>query len=108
FNHAAGSQDPSTEAQLGDGFLMKEGFTLLWLGWQFDVPQRNGLVRVYAPIATDNGNPITGIVRSEVIVARKAPDASLADRDHVAYAAANPDDPTNTLTVRDTIEGTRR
>ena len=35
-------------------------------------------------------------------------DASLADRDHIAYTVANPNDPANTLTVRDTIEGARR
>jgi hypothetical protein len=108
FNHAAGSLDPESEAHIGDGFLMKQGFTLLWLGWQFDPPAREGLVRVYAPIATDNGKPIVGIVRSEVIVARRSFDASLADRNHVAYAVADPNDPWNTLTVRDTVEGRRR
>jgi hypothetical protein len=108
YNQAAGSLDPTTDAQMGDGFLMSQGFTLLWVGWQFDVPNREGLVRVFAPIATDNGKPIIGIVRSEVIVAKVAFDASLADRDHIAYTIANPDDPANTLTVRDSIEGARR
>jgi Alpha/beta hydrolase domain len=108
FNQAAGSLNPTTEQEMGDGFLMRQGFTLLWVGWQFDVAQREGLVRVYPPVATDNGKPITGIVRSEVIVAQVAFDASLADRDHLAYAVANPDDPANTLSVRDTIEGPRR
>lgn len=108
FNRAAGSLDPQSEAEMGDGFLMKQGFTLLWLGWQFDPPRREGLVRVYPPIATDNGKPIEGIVRSEVIVARRAFDASLADRNHVAYRVADPDDPANTLTVRDAVEGPRR
>ena len=88
YNRATGSLDPTTEAQMGDGFLMAQGFTLLWVGWQFDPPHREGLVRVYAPIATDNGKPITGIVRSEVIVSKVAFDASLADRDHIAYAVA--------------------
>src|SRR5438270_13986976 len=57
FNHAPSSADPQTPAQIGDGFLMNQGFTLLWVGWQFDV-RREGLVRVYAPTATDNGRPI--------------------------------------------------
>ncbi len=35
-------------------------------------------------------------------------DASLADRDHIAYTVANPEDPANTLSVRDSIEGPRR
>jgi hypothetical protein len=108
YNHATGNLNPSTEAEMGDGFLMQQGFTLLWVGWQFDVPQREGLVRVYAPTASDNGKPIVGIVRSEVIVSRVTADASLADRDHLAYPVANPDDPANTLSVRDTIEGPRR
>src|SRR5215831_7671190 len=47
FNHATGSLDPSTANDVGDGFLLRQGFTLLWVGWQFDVPQRTGLVRVY-------------------------------------------------------------
>ena len=55
FNHAAGSLDPSSAAEMGDGFLMNQGFTLLWVGWQFDPPQRPGLVRVYPPIASENG-----------------------------------------------------
>ncbi len=108
YNQATGSLDPTTEAHMGDGFLMTQGFTLLWVGWQFDPPNREGLGRVVAPIATDNGKPIIGIVRSEVVVAKVAFDASLADRDHVAYTVANPDDPANTLTVRDSIEGPRR
>ena len=39
---------------------------------------------------------------------RWRPEASLSDRDHIAYPVANPDDPANTLTVRDSIEGPRR
>ena len=108
YNQATGSLDPTTDAHMGDGFLMSQGFTLLWVGWQFDPPNREGLVRVLAPIATDNGKPIIGIVRSEVIVPKVAFDASLADRDHIAYTVANPDDPANTLSVRDSIEGPRR
>ena len=108
YNHATGSLDPASDAEMGDGFLMNQGFTLLWVGWQFDPPHRAGLVRVYPPVATENGKPIVGIVRSEVIVPRVVLDASLADRDHIAYPVADLNDPSNTLSVRDTIEGPRR
>ena len=108
YNRATGSVNPTSDEEMGDGFLMRHGFTLLWVGWQFDPPKREGLVRVYPPVTTDNGKPLVGIVRSEVIVARVAFDASLADRDHLAYPVADPDDPANTLSVRDTIEGARR
>ena len=108
FNRGQGSIDPETEAHMGDGFLMRNGFTLLWLGWQFDPPARDGLVRVYPPIATDDGESIAGLVRSEVVVNRRVFDASLADRNHIPYLVANPDDPTNVMTVRDSVEGPRR
>ena len=105
FNHAAGSADPSSPAEMGDGFLMRQGFTLLWVGWQFDVP--NGL-RVYAPIASDNGRPIRGLVRSDFVVTERESDHSLADRNHTAYAVVDPLSPDNTLTVRDSVDGPRR
>ena len=108
FNKAAGSLNPTTEAEMGDGFLMRQGFTLLWVGWQFDVPRRDDLVRLYAPIATDNGSPIAGLVRSEVVVARRAMDALLADRGHVAYEVADPSHPDNVMTVRDGVDQPRR
>src|SRR5437762_5318508 len=108
FNHASGSLDPSTAAEMGDGFLMRQGFTLLWVGWQFDPPKRAGLVRVYPPTATDNGRPIRGLVRSDFVVTEKEIDHSLADRDHLAYAVADPDSPENVMTVRDSVDGPRR
>ena len=108
YNNASGSRSPESEAEMGDGFLLEQGFTLLWLGWQFDVPLRDGLVRVYPPVATDNGTPITGLVRSEVVVNELTYDRSLADRSHQAYEVENPNDPANVLTVRDTVGGERR
>jgi len=108
FNNATGSRDPQTEDEMGDGFLLRNGFTLLWLGWQFDPPIRDGQMRVHPPTATDNGNPITGLVRSEVVVSERAYDHSLADRNHIAYVVANPDDPANVMTVRDVVGGARR
>src|SRR5262245_51400663 len=103
FDRGASASD-----EAGDGFLMQNGFTLLWLGWQFDVPQRDGLLRLYAPVASDAGRKITGLVRSEIVVAAKAQDASLSDRNHVPYSVVDPQDAANTLYVRDSIAGPRR
>jgi hypothetical protein len=108
YDRAAGALDPRTEEQFGDDFLLKHGFTLVWLGWQFDVPQREGLMRLYAPIARDGQDLITGVVRSEWVLDSKQTSNSLADREHVPYPALDPDDPKLTLTVRDTREGPRR
>jgi hypothetical protein len=109
FNRAAASLDPQTADQFGDGFLLEQGFTLLWVGWQFDPPARDGLVRVFAPIAREaDGRPIQGLVRSDFVPIERLTQASLGDRDHAGYAVANPADPANVLTVRDSVEGSRR
>jgi hypothetical protein len=109
FNFGGGGVDPQTAAHFGDGFLLEQGFTLMWIGWQFDVPLRDGLLRVYAPIATDaGGRAITGLVRSDFVVLKPATEASLADRGHQAYPVSDRNDPATGLTVRDSVEGARR
>src|SRR5687767_1004002 len=109
FNFAAGGVDPQTTEQFGDGFLLENGFTLLWVGWQFDVPVREGLVRVFAPIAKEaDGRSITGLVRSDFVLNARATEASLADRGHQAYVVSDRNDAATVLTVRDSVEGARR
>ena len=63
---ARGSADPTTEADFGDAYLLREGYTLVAVGWQFDVAKGKGLVGFDAPMATDNGTPITGWVQDVV------------------------------------------
>src|SRR5436305_7124143 len=101
FQKAAGSPDPTTEAQFGDGALMRDGFTLLWMGWQWDVPQRAGTMRMEMPIATENGKRITGIVRGNFILNERAATAPLADRNHLAYPVLDANAADNVMTVRD-------
>jgi hypothetical protein len=108
FNHASGSLDPGSPAEMGDGFLMRQGFTLLWVGWQFDPPPRQGLVRLYPPTASDNGRPIRGVVRSDFVVTQREFDHSLADRDHLAYSVVDAGAANNVMTVRDSVDGPRR
>jgi len=40
-------------ATLSDAFLFEQGFTVAWLGWQFDLPR--GAMRMEAPAANVNG-----------------------------------------------------
>ncbi len=109
FNYAQGGADPQTAQQFGDGFLLEQGFTLIWIGWQYDVPQREGIMRVYAPIAKEaGGRAITGLVRSDFVPSARATEASLADRGHQAYVVSDRNDPATVMTVRDTVEGARR
>src|SRR5687767_2430533 len=48
-----GSRDPATEEEFGDGFLMRRGVMVAWLGWQWDVREEPGLMRLYAPAARE-------------------------------------------------------
>ena len=108
FNHGKSSADPSTEAEMGDGFLTRHGFTLVWVGWQIDVPSGADLLRLYAPIATDNGKVITGLVRSDFVFPSKVYDAPLGHRGQNAQPAIDLDSRDYKLTVRDTVLGERR
>jgi hypothetical protein len=63
FSRGGGSADPTKEADFGDAYLLNQGYTLVAVGWQFDVAKGKGLVGLDAPIATYNGKPITGWVR---------------------------------------------
>lgn len=108
FNYASGSPDPVDEKHFGDGFLLKEGFTLLWLGWQFDVPEVPGRIRLTTPVATKDGKPIRGLVRGDFVVEDRVYDHLLSDRSHIPYDVADPDAPGTQLTVRDRVESRRR
>ena len=44
------------DGDIGDGFLMREGYTIVAVGWQFDLADDE--IGLDAPIATDNGKPM--------------------------------------------------
>jgi Alpha/beta hydrolase domain len=98
FQRAPGSADPTTAADFGDGWLMEQGFTLLWMGWQWDVP--DGRMRMDMPIPTDNGRPITGLVRGNFIPDARVDTQSLADRGHKGYPVLDRESADNVMTVR--------
>ena len=104
LNRGTRALDPLEAAALGDGFLLRQGFTLLWVGWQFDVPEGAGLLRVYPPRARG----VTGLVRSDFVVRERVATHGLGDGAHTPYPAADPDSPRNTLTVRDAPLAERR
>ena len=98
YQDAANSTDPTTAAEFGNGALMQQGFSLLWMGWQWDVPE--GRMRMAIPIATNNGQPITGWVRGNFIPGANAASASVADRGHLAYPVVAPANAEHRLIMR--------
>ena len=111
FQKAARASDPMTPEEFGDGALMRDGFSLLWMGWQWDTPE--GRMRMTMPIATEGGDlstgsttgpstgPITGLVRGNFIVAARDQPGLLADRGHAAYPVVGPGNDEHAMTVRD-------
>jgi hypothetical protein len=95
FSRAPGTLDPSTDADLGDGFLTRQGYTLVWVGWQFDVRRQDGLVGIQVPAAAG----VSGIVRAEFTPNDRAAEQTVADL--AGYAAGEPNASDTTLTVRD-------
>jgi len=63
---SAGGNEPTSA---GDGFLQREGYTLVWSGWQGDVVAGDGRLTMTVPVAHQrDGGVITGQVRGEYIV----------------------------------------
>jgi hypothetical protein len=86
FNNAPGGNDPTSKADAGDGFLMRRGYTVVWCGWIGEVlPGGNRLV-LRAPIATEQGRPIRGPVRYEMVTEAPAQTLPLSRREgHGSY-----------------------
>jgi hypothetical protein len=109
FNHAAGSDDPTTEAQFGNGLLMREGFTLVAVGWQFDVPKQKNRIGFDVPAATDNGRPITGWLNQWFIPDKRADSFEFTTGYNTsAYPPADPGNPAYRLTEREGLASAPR
>src|SRR5215510_7608406 len=76
FNRGTASLDPMTPENFGDGLLMRNGFTLVWVGWEFDVGPLPSL-SIKAPTATKNGAPIIETITATFNVDAPAAEASV-------------------------------
>ena len=107
FNAASQSNDPKLDKDFGDGLLLRRGYTLMWVGWQWDVPPAPKALQLTAPIAKDNGETISGWVRSNRVLEQEETMIALSHRNHIPYVAIDQDNPGTTLTERDTRDGAR-
>jgi hypothetical protein len=62
-----GMNDPKTTADVGNGFPLRQGWTIVWSGWDPDAPRANMGLGLTAPVATDNGKPIVQAIREEFV-----------------------------------------
>lgn len=93
FNRG-GSPDPATEHDLGDRFLMRFGFTVVWVGWEFDVDERPMAMKIHVPAAAEHGT-ITGLVRAAWTAGART--KTFVVNDLRAYDAIDPAGPDSAL-----------
>lgn len=96
FNSTVRTPDPTTPEDFGNGFLLREGYTIAWCGWQHDVPRRDGLMAMSVPAAEG----VSGLVRCQLRPNVAADVLPLADRYHLPYPAHDMNDADAKLTVR--------
>ena len=112
FNRAPQNLNPTAEADFGDGFLMRQGYTLVWVGWQFDIPHRDDLMGLDAPPALEQEKPITGRVSTTFTPNTADPIYPLDNlgryADTTRYPPIDPESAGNTLAVRDGFLGEPR
>ena len=94
INRAAISE-PGADPDVGDGFLMRHGFTLAWVGWQFDVRRQNGALGIAVPAAAG----ITGLVHASFTPNNREPEQTVTDL--APYMPIDATGTDTTLTVRD-------
>jgi hypothetical protein len=128
FGRIIGLVDGGTQdlADTGDAWLLRNGFTVATLGWQWDVAGE-GALRLLAPVAREHGASITGLLRSDFVLSQR----DVIDGDYVGsprvddiplghyfprapgglggieYPVADTADARNVLTVRDRPESAR-
>jgi hypothetical protein len=109
LNDAPQSNDPAAVEDAGNGFLMRQGYAIVWCGWQGDLmPIKNWLV-LNVPVAANNGKEIIRQTRTEIVVDEKGVKSQPLSGDErvMSYEAATRDKSKAWLTVREKSYGPR-
>ena len=105
FNRAPTPPITSAEIPEGDGFLLNHGYSVLSIGWQWDVYRSDALLGLDAPEISLNGQKVTGQACVEMRPNLVESTRLLANRDHQPYQVADLNDPDAMLLVRDWEDG---
>ncbi len=92
INDAPLTNEPSKAADAGNGFLMREGYTIVWSAWQGDLAAGGGVMLLTVPTVPN----VTGTSREEIIFEHERSPAEAT----LAYPAAEPDPAKAVMTVR--------
>ena len=105
FNRAPTPPITSAEIPEGDGFLLNHGYSVLSVGWQWDVYRSDALLGLEAPGIVIDGEESTGQACVEMRPNRVETTRLLANRDHQPYPVADLHDPDAMLLMRDWEDG---
>ncbi len=95
--------DPDSAELFGDFWLMRHGFTVIWIGWEADIIPNEQQMYLEAPRAMG----VRGLVRNLALVQEGQKTIPLGLWGHRPYPPVNPDDPGLTLYKQtpNTIDG---
>ena len=105
FNSVPRGDNPQPLLEPGNGFLMRHGYTVVWCGWQADVPPTEGLIGLQAPEAIGSDGPVEGRILCQFQANEPTQHFLLADRQHLPHPPPDIDEPSATLAVGDHPNG---
>jgi Alpha/beta hydrolase domain len=96
FNDGSGGNDPTTATHAGNGFLMRQGYTIVSSGWDAGVAPGGNRLTISVPVAKNlDGSPIAGPSLEELVI-----DNATTVTAGLTYPAATLDKSQTSLTVR--------
>lgn len=105
FNRTPMPEESSAEVSEGDGFLFRHGYSVVSIGWQWDVYSDEALLGLEAPRAKIDGRPIGGQTLVEIRPHAVEHTWVLADRNHRPYPVADESDADAVVMVREWEDG---
>lgn len=107
FNNGGGGNDPSNVTDAGDGFLLKQGFVVVWSGWDGELLPGGDRLQLQAPTASEKSKPIVGKIRCEIVPTDNVKRTGVAWANHGSYRPTADGLAKATLSVR-TLPGDPR
>jgi hypothetical protein len=102
FNRAPGGPAPDAKNPAGSGWLMRQGYTVVWSGWIGELLPGGGRLLLQAPQARENGKLLRGIVRYEMSTDTPAKSLPLSRREgHGSYPPTEKGEDRGVLTKRE-------
>ena len=105
FNSVARRTDANPDVDPGNGFLFREGYSVLSIGVQWDPPESPERMRAWYPEALENGQRVRGQNFVQWWPNKRTQHQLLSDAGHKPYPTADIGDLSAVLTVRDHQDG---